>query len=98
MLYKFITIAENDKEYEFTKTGDTMQEAEDKIPQEADRRGIVHNLSVVDRFSYEVGGKWVRDDGSYEEDLKEAEAQYEDEQWVEHIDTHEEEGQLTFEL
>ncbi|AEZ50191.1 hypothetical protein BCPG3_033 [Bacillus phage BCPG3] len=68
MLFKFIVESSNGKSYEFTKAADTMKEAEGNIDQEAHTRGIIGELTVVERYNYELGGKWTSLEGeSYEE-------------------------------
>jgi len=68
MLFKFIVESSNGKSYEFTKAADTMQEAEGNIDQEAHTRGIIGELTVVERYNYELGGKWTSLEGVPYED------------------------------
>ncbi|AGI12009.1 hypothetical protein BPS10C_012 [Bacillus phage BPS10C] len=71
MLFKFIVESSNGKSYEFTKAADTMKEAEGNIDQEAHTRGIIGELTVVERYNYELGGKWTSLDGVPYEDYEE---------------------------
>ncbi|ADH03400.1 gp254 [Bacillus phage W.Ph.] len=70
MLFKFIVESSNGKSYEFTKAAETMKEAERNIEQEAHTRGIIGELTVVERYNYELGGKWTSLDGVPYEDYE----------------------------
>lgn len=68
MLFKFIVESSNGNSYEFTKAADTMKEAEGNIDSEAHTRGIIGELTVVERYNYELGGKWTSLEGEPFED------------------------------
>jgi len=78
MLFKFIVDSSNGKSYEFTKAAATMEEAEGNIEQEAHTRGIIGELTVVERYNYELGGKWTSLAGVPYED-------YEDSSYVDNV-------------
>lgn len=95
MMFQFDVKGENGRMYVFTKVGDTEQEAMDKIPLEAEKRGIYQDLEVVETRYYQSGGIWVNKDGKVH---TEVEPEPEKDETVEEVKLEEEEGQLTLAL